>query len=31
MPTASPSMMFVACPVWDAREIDFTGPQRVPV
>ena len=21
-------MMFVACPVWDAREIDLTGPQR---
>jgi hypothetical protein len=31
MPTASPSMMFVACPVWDALEICFTGPQRVPV
>ena len=31
MPTASPSMMFVAWPVCDEREIDFTGPQRVPV
>src|SRR5439155_932866 len=31
MPTARPSMMFVACPVWDDDEMDFTGPQRVPV
>ena len=31
MPTASPSMMFVAWPVCDALEIDFTGLQRVPV
>ena len=31
MPTASPSMMFVAWPVCDEREIDFTGRQRVPV
>ena len=31
MPKASPSMMFVAWPVCDARAIDFTGLQRVPV
>ncbi len=31
MPMARPAMMFVACPVWDASEIDFTGFQRVPV
>ena len=31
IPTARPAMMFVACPVWDASEIDFTGFQRVPV
>ena len=31
MPTASPEMMLVACPVCDADEIDFTGPHRVPV
>ena len=31
MPTARPSMMFVACPVCDAFEIDLTGFQRVPV
>ena len=31
MPTARPSMMFVAWPVCEALEIDFTGPQRVPV
>jgi hypothetical protein len=31
IPTASPSMMFVAWPVRDALEIDLTGPQRVPV
>ncbi len=31
MPTARPSMMFVACPVCDAAAIFFTGFQRVPV
>jgi hypothetical protein len=31
IPIASPSMMFVACPVRDAFEIPFTGCQRVPV
>ena len=31
IPTASPAMMFVACPVCDARAICFTGFQRVPV
>jgi hypothetical protein len=31
IPTPSPEMMLVACPVCDADEIDFTGPQRVPV
>ena len=31
MPTARPSMMFVACPVCDAFAIDLTGFQRVPV
>ena len=31
MPTASPSMMLVACPVCEAFEMDFTGFQRVPV
>ena len=31
IPTARPEMMFVACPVCDADEIDLTGPQRVPV
>ena len=28
MPTASPSMMFVAWPVWDALAISLTGFQR---
>ena len=31
MPTARPSMMFVAWPVCDAFAIDLTGFQRVPV
>ncbi len=31
MPTARPSMMFVAWPVCDAFEIDLTGFQREPV
>jgi hypothetical protein len=31
IPTARPSMMFVAWPVRDALEIIFTGRQRVPV
>ena len=31
IPTASPSMMFVAWPVRDALAIDLTGFQRVPV
>ena len=31
MPTASPSMMFVAWPVCEAFEIDLTGFQREPV
>ena len=31
MPTASPEMMFVAWPVWDALAMSFTGFQRVPV
>ena len=31
MPTARPSMMFVACPVCDALAIGLTGFQRVPV
>ena len=28
---ARPAMMFVACPVVDARAMPLTGPQRVPV
>jgi hypothetical protein len=31
MPTARPSMMFVAWPVCEALEIDLTGFQREPV
>ena len=31
IPTASPSMMFVACPVCEAFAISLTGCQRVPV
>ena len=31
IPTARPSMMFVAWPVCEARAIDLTGFQRVPV
>jgi hypothetical protein len=31
IPIARPSMMLVACPVVEAREMPFTGSQRVPV
>jgi hypothetical protein len=31
IPTASPAMMFVAWPVWEAFAMSLTGFQRVPV